>query len=103
QLGQARLENVFRAAGAVPAEILGGRDLGPRAPLGVVYITLLTSMFLHAGFLHIAGNMLYLWVFGDNVEDSMGHLRFLVFYLLCGILAGLTHVLLNPGSTEPSV
>ena len=102
-MGDQQLERVITAAGVVPAEILSGRDLGPRAPLGIIYLTLLTSMFLHAGFLHIGGNMLYLWVFGDNVEDSMGHLRFLVFYLLCGILAGLTHILLNAGSTEPSI
>src|SRR5690242_4007224 len=102
-MGDQQLERVITAAGVVPAEILSGRDLGPRAPLGIIYLTLLTSMFLHAGFLHIGGNMLYLWVFGDNVEDSMGHARFLVFYLLCGILAGLTHIALNAGSTEPSI
>jgi membrane associated rhomboid family serine protease len=68
-----------------------------------VYITLLTSMFIHGGFLHIASNMLYLWVFGDNVEDQLGHVTYLIFYVVCGIAAGLTHVLVNAGSTIPSV
>src|SRR5690606_37744032 len=57
-----------------------------------VYLTLLTSMFMHGGVAHIAGNMLFLWIFGDNLEDEMGHGRYLFFYLLCGILAGLAHV-----------
>jgi membrane associated rhomboid family serine protease len=57
-----------------------------------VFFTLITSMFLHGGIAHIAGNMLYLWIFGDNVEDAMGHFRYLIFYLLCGVLAGLTQV-----------
>ncbi len=63
----------------------------------------LTSMFLHGGFMHIVGNMWYLWLFGDNVEDALGHGRFLLFYLLCGIAAALTHALTNPASTIPTV
>src|SRR5206468_8454525 len=70
---------------------------------GPVYITLLTSMFVHGGFLHIASNMLYLWVFGDNVEDAFGPIVFTAFYLACGVLAGLTHVIANPSSSVPSV
>jgi membrane associated rhomboid family serine protease len=65
--------------------------------------TILTSMFLHAGFLHIAGNMLYLWIFGNNIEDAMGHLKFAVFYLICGIAAALTMVLVDPASHTPIV
>jgi len=57
-----------------------------------VYLTLLTSMFMHGGIAHIAGNMLFLWIFGDNIEDRMGHLRYVVFYLLCGVIASLAHV-----------
>lgn len=64
---------------------------------------LVFSMFLHGGFLHIAGNMLYLWIFGDNLEDEMGHVGFLGFYLACGIGAGMWHVLAAPGSTVPTV
>ncbi len=66
-------------------------------------VTVLTSMFIHAGWMHFLGNMLYLWIFGDNVEDQMGHTRFLFFYLLCGGTAALAHVFINPGSTIPTI
>jgi len=62
----------------------------------------LTSLFIHGGWFHILGNMWFLWIFGDNVEDRMGHGRFLVFYLLCGVLAGMAHMLTNPSSTIPA-
>jgi len=62
--------------------------------------TLLSYMFLHGDLIHLGGNMLFLWVFGDNVEDAMGHVRFLVFYLVCGVIAGLTHALMLPGSLD---
>jgi membrane associated rhomboid family serine protease len=65
--------------------------------------SVLTSMFLHAGPLHLGGNMLYLWIFGDNVEDRLGHLRYLVFYLLCGAAAALGQVAINPHSTVPMI
>ena len=65
--------------------------------------TVLTSMFLHGGWLHIAGNMLYLWIFGDNVEDRLGHGRFLAFYLLCGTVAALAQVFVNPRSMVPTI
>ncbi len=67
------------------------------------YWPFLTTMFLHGGWLHIIGNMWFLWIFGDNVEDRMGPVRFLVFYLLCGLAAGVVHVLTNPGSRVPAV
>src|SRR5213596_2285141 len=67
------------------------------------YPTLITSMFLHGSWLHVIGNMWYLWIFGDNVEDRLGHFAFLLFYLLCGIGAGVVHTLLNISSTVPSV
>ena len=67
------------------------------------FLPLLTSMFWHGGWLHLIGNMLYLWIFGDNVEDRLGHLRYLIFYLLAGAAAGLTQVALNPDSTLPTV
>jgi membrane associated rhomboid family serine protease len=66
-------------------------------------VPLFTSLFLHASFLHVAGNMLFLWIFGDNVEDYLGHFRYLVFYLASGVAAGATHILLNQGSRVPSV
>jgi membrane associated rhomboid family serine protease len=66
-------------------------------------VTMVTSMFLHGGFLHVAGNMLYLWIFGDNVEDRMGHGRFLLFYLLCGAAAAIAQTLMQPDSLIPMV
>ncbi|HVC19464.1 MAG TPA: rhomboid family intramembrane serine protease [Vicinamibacterales bacterium] len=72
-------------------------------PAAFAWSTLITSMFLHAGWLHIGGNMLYLWIFGDNVEDRVGHGRFLVFYLLCGTVAGLAQVFSAPASIVPTI
>ena len=66
-------------------------------------LTLLTSMFLHGSWMHVIGNMWYLWIFGDNVEDRVGHGRFIVFYLLCGIAAALGQVVIDPGSTLPTI
>jgi membrane associated rhomboid family serine protease len=68
-----------------------------------VYLTLITSMFLHGGWLHIGGNMLFLYIFGDNVEDRMGHLAYLVFYLVCGVIASIAQILVDPGSQVPSL
>jgi len=66
-------------------------------------VTLLTSMFLHGGWSHIIGNMLFLWAFGKSLEDAMGHTKFLAFYLVCGVAAGITHVVFNPDTTLPTV
>src|SRR5262245_51434636 len=98
-----QLDAFVQAFGAVPAELTSGRDLAPRAPLGNVYLTLFTSMFLHGGWLHLLSNMLYLWIFGDNVEEAMGHVKYLIFYLFCGIVATLAQVAIGPSSTIPSV
>lgn len=68
-----------------------------------VYLTLITAMFLHAGWLHIGGNMLFLYIFGDNVEDRMGHIPYLLFYLFCGVIAGITQVAVDPNSSVPSL
>ena len=67
------------------------------------FVTVFTSMFMHGGWMHLGGNMLYLWIFGDNVEDRFGHLKFLVFYLLCGIAATFAQMAFNPGSNVPNV
>ena len=72
-------------------------------PAAFSWMNVFTSMFLHGGFLHVAGNMLYLWIFGDNVEDRMGHGRFLVFYLLCGVAAALAQTITSPDSVVPMV
>ncbi|WP_417279497.1 rhomboid family intramembrane serine protease [Celeribacter sp.] len=77
--------------------------LPARISHGDGYYTFFTSMFMHGGILHIAGNMLFLWIFGDNLEDEMGHLRYLGFYLICGIAAGLAQYLADPGSRVPMV
>jgi membrane associated rhomboid family serine protease len=101
--GTGSLDNLFLAAGVVPVEFTRGVQVGPPPPLGVTWTTLFTSMFLHGGFLHIASNMLYLFIFGDNVEDRLGHLRFLIFYFLCGVAAGITHIVVNASSDVPSI
>jgi len=97
------IDSLFRAAGVVPQEFMVHQDLPPAAPLNNYYTTLITSMFLHGGFLHIGSNMLFLWIFGDNVEDRLGHLRYLLFYFLCGLGASAAHIYFNWGSRIPSV
>lgn len=90
------------AWGATPFEITNFTDIPPAIGPPVI-VTLLTSMFLHGGFLHVGANMLFLWVFGDNIEDVMGHVRFLLFYLLCGVAGGMTQIMLDRDSTVPLV
>jgi membrane associated rhomboid family serine protease len=80
----------------IPSNFTSGVDLGD------IY-SIFTSMFMHAGLAHIAGNMLYLWIFGDNVEDRLGHVQYLAFYLGGGVIASLTHLFTNPGSQIPTV
>jgi membrane associated rhomboid family serine protease len=80
----------------VPAHFSDGVSLGDVG-------TILTSMFMHAGLVHLAGNMLYLWIFGDNIEDCLGSGKYLAFYLVGGVVASLTHILINPGSQLPTV
>ncbi|MDH5639781.1 MAG: rhomboid family intramembrane serine protease [Nitrospira sp.] len=90
--------------GAIPALIFGHTSLPEEIPAAVpAGMTLLTSMFLHAGWMHPLGNMLYLWIFGNNIEDVMGHGKFVLFYVLCGILAALSHALTDPSSHIPMV
>jgi len=89
---RALFEFIHRWA-AIPIEVSQGQ----------AWLGLLTSQFLHGGWAHIIGNMLFLWVFGDNVEDTMGHARYLIFYLLCGLAAGVAQVVVNPDSQVPLV
>jgi len=89
--------------GAIPSVLFGSRTLPPDLDQIPAALTLLTSMFMHGGWMHLIGNMLFLWVLGDNVEDAMGHARFLVFYILCGITAALSHAGLAPDSTTPMI
>jgi membrane associated rhomboid family serine protease len=106
------LQTFIASYGVVPYEITRLTDLiGVYRGSPVVHgqgpaflpATLLTSMFLHGGVMHIAGNMLYLWIFGNNIEDILGPVKFLVFYLLCGMVAGLAHVMMHPSSVMPTV
>jgi len=89
--------------GVVPHHVLAVLSGHSPDPAATAIVPLFASMFLHASFLHVAGNMLFLWIFGDNVEDHLGHFTYLVFYLLSGVAAGVTHILLNQASRVPSV
>ena len=89
--------------GLIPAVFTGEVPLPPELARIPAWQTLFTSMFVHSGFWHLGGNMLFLWVFGDNVEDAAGHLRFLALYVACGVLGGLVEVAMAPGSTTPVV
>ncbi len=91
------------AFGLVPAVLTGHAELLPHLALVPAWATIFTSMFLHGGWMHLIGNMLYLWIFGNNVEDAMGHARFLLFYLLCGIAAAAAQTLQDPDSTIPMI
>ena len=99
--GDAALERFFEQWGAVPAEITRALQKGDY--LSGAILGMVTSMFLHGGWLHILGNMLFLWIFGNNVEDRMGRIPFLVFYLVGGITAALTQVVIDPSSRVPLV
>jgi membrane associated rhomboid family serine protease len=97
------LESLFRTFGVVPSELSYSFNTGLGPPHVSEWGTLLSSEFLHAGFLHVSGNMLYLWIFGNNVEDQLGHIKFLCFYLVCGVLASLCQWAVAPASTIPSL
>lgn len=87
--------------GVVPAKVQ--TELTAGVPITSIAVPFITAMFLHGGWLHILGNMLYLWIFGDNVEDRMGHLPYLFFYFLAGIAGSIAHILANPGSQVPII
>jgi membrane associated rhomboid family serine protease len=100
--GERQLARLVSAWGVVPREYSAGADLPPE--IGLPYwSTLVTSMFLHGGWGHLLGNMLYLWIFGDNVEDRLGRIPFVLFYLATGIVAALAQILVNPESRVPTV
>jgi membrane associated rhomboid family serine protease len=110
--------NFTNGYSTVPAEITSGTDIVGQFQINTpdgsfvideaagpspIWLTLLTSMFMHGGWLHIGGNMLFLFIFGDNIEKAYGHAKYLAFYLVCGIIAGLAHVLSQPDSIIPSL
>ena len=89
--------------GAIPSVLFGERDLAPELAMIPAPLTLISSMFMRGGWVHLMGNMLFLWVLGDNVEDAMGHRCCIVFYVICGIAAALTHAAMDPASTMPMI
>ncbi len=121
ELGQGEgLEGFIQGYGLTPSRVFGKEASQPPTRIRIagpwlereealvvpsvpVWLTFLTCMFLHGGWMHLIGNMWYLWIFGDNVEDRLGHAKFLIFYLLCGLAASGLHVALNSDSTMPLV
>jgi membrane associated rhomboid family serine protease len=99
---EAALQTFIESWGIVPREYSVQRDLPPLIATPF-WTTLLTSMFLHGGWIHLGGNMLFLWIFGDNIERAMGAVRFLLFYLICGLLASAAHIVFNLQSPVPSI
>ena len=98
-----QLERMIYALGMIPAVLLGHMQLPERVEVVAPVATLFTSMFMHGGWMHLIGNMLYLWIFGNNIEEAMGRVRFIVFYLLCGIAAALAQALPDPQSQVPMI
>jgi membrane associated rhomboid family serine protease len=89
--------------GAIPGVVTGEYELSEELAVLPPYLTLVSSMFLHGGWMHLLGNMMFLWIFGNNVEDSMGRVRFVAFYVLCGVGAAATHIASTPASEIPMI
>ncbi len=100
--GEAQQRIVY-AFSIIPAVLFDLRELPPEVAVLPAELTVFTSMFLHGGWGHLLGNMLYLWIFGNNVEDAMGHARFIIFYLICGVAAVFAQALPNPDSIVPMI
>ncbi len=101
-LGDKGGEAAIYAFGVIPGHLFGTIADDPRAPFPA-WITIFTSMFLHGGIMHLLGNMLYLWIFGDNIEASLGHVRYFIFYLLCGVAAALAQSVAAPLAGVPMI
>jgi membrane associated rhomboid family serine protease len=97
------LNSLIYEFGVVPQQILGAVGGSTQLSPVAAVVPIFTSMFLHGSWLHIIGNMWVLWIFGDNIEDHLGHFSYLAFYLVCGFAAAVAHILLNPGSNVPTV
>jgi membrane associated rhomboid family serine protease len=102
-LGDERGQIAVYEYGMIPARVFGEAELRPELTAIPAWSTMLTSMFMHGGIMHLALNMLFLWIFGDNVEDSMGQVRYLAFYIACGAAAAMAQALTNLGSTIPMI
>lgn len=96
-------QKAIYAYGAIPAVLFGFKTLPPEVAIVPAWTTAITSMFLHGGWMHLIGNMLYLWIFGNNIEDVMGRFRFIIFYILCGLAALMANALPDPNSTIPMI
>ena len=92
-------KSIVYSYGAIPHNLISFQSNQPIPPA----LTVLTSMFMHGGLFHLAWNMLYFWIFGNNIEERLGHVRFIIFYLFCGVVAAFSHALLSPGSTVPMI
>ena len=102
-LGDAGGQRAIFSLGVIPAVLVGDEHLPPDIASVPPVLSVLTSMFLHGGWMHLIGNMLYLWIFGDNIEEAMGRLKYLVFYIGCGVIAALSQALPHPESTVPMI
>ena len=102
EVDQASIQTFFERWSVIPVEYRDATDYPPPAP-GPFWITLFSAMFMHGGIAHIFGNMLFLWIFGDNIENALGHAKYLIFYILCGAVASLAHVWFNIDSQVPSL
>ncbi len=100
-LSDAALASFINTWGLVPADFIARLIREPFQP--ATYVPLFANLFLHGGWMHILGNMWYLWIFGDNIEDRLGKARFLLFYILCGVIANAAQIVVDPGSTIPTV
>jgi len=96
-------EQLFISFGMIPAVLFGYSELSSQLKIVPAYLTLITSMFLHGGWMHLLGNMTYLYIFGDNIEERLGKIKFLMFYFLTGLCAALTQALLDTSSTIPMI
>lgn len=96
-----QLNSIYYAYGVIPAEAVNVFYTG--APIGQLMVTFITATFLHGGWFHLIGNMLYLWIFGDNIEERLGHMKYLLFYLLAGVAGSIAHVMANPASNIPVI
>jgi membrane associated rhomboid family serine protease len=102
-LGAEGMQRVALGLGLIPGVVTGAAELAPELYRVPAWLTVVTSMFLHGSFLHLASNLLYLWIFGNNIEDRLGHLGFLVFYLVSGVAAAAAQIAPEPNSTIPMI
>jgi membrane associated rhomboid family serine protease len=96
-------QRAIYSLGVIPAVLFGNEHLPPEIASVPPSLSVLTSMFLHGGFMHLIGNMLYLWIFGDNIEEAMGRVKYVVFYVACGVIAALSQALPHPDSVVPMI